>query len=80
MENGQGVVSLIVSGGPGDLVCFQSAFRVPHRKIVVIGESKIVRDAVSQRSIGASVEFLPEGTPPLPQSIVIDATKYKSAT
>ena len=76
MEDGQGVVSLIVSGGVGDMTCFNSAFRVPHRKIIVIGESQEIREFVSKSGIGASVDFMPAGTAPLPKSIIIDATKY----
>jgi len=78
MENGNGVVSLIVNGGPGDLKCFQSAFRMPCRKIVVIGESSEIREAVAKAIARCPVEFMPAGTVPIPESIILDATKFKS--
>ena len=79
METGQGVVSLIVNGGPADLMFFQSAFRMPHRKIVVIGDSSEIREAVANGIAKAPVEFMPTGTVPLPESIILDATKFKTA-
>jgi hypothetical protein len=79
IENGEGIVSLVVNGGIGDAICFQSALRIPHRKINVIGESQIIQDAVSKSGIEATIDFMPAGTTPLPKSIIIDATKYGSA-
>lgn len=76
METGQGIVTVIVDGGEGDLMCFQSAFRTPHRKITVIGESPVIREAVKKAGIEATVDFAPAGFQPLPESIIIDATKY----
>lgn len=80
MNNGYGVISLVVNGGSGDSPCFKAALRMSRSKIIVIGDSTIVRELVSAAGIEAMVEFMPAGTKPLDGSIIFDATKFQEVT